>query len=78
MEANQRIEYIVAIFTYSIGSLTEYFSTQFFNADGDIYSDLDEVTNFFKSYEQAHEFTAHLIEVGHKQPVVIPITIFEE
>lgn len=78
MEANQRIGYIVATFTYSIGSLTEYFSTHFFNADGDSYSDLDEVTNFFPSHEQAKELVDELVEIGHEQPVIIPVTIFEE
>lgn len=78
MKANQRIEYIVAIFTCSPESLTEYFSVQFFDADGDIYKDIEEVTEFFPSHEKALELVDELKELGHEQPVVIPVTIFEE
>ena len=73
-----RIQYLVATFCYTIGNEADHFSVRYFDADGDSFGDCDRVSQLFPDRESAQRFANELSEIGHEQPTVIEVTVFEE
>lgn len=74
----QNIQYLVAVFCYTIGKETDHFSVRYFDADGDDYGDCDRVSQLFPDYSSAQRFANELAEIGHEQASVVSVTVYEE